>query len=52
MDKVNPLNTTMMGITLNIDNDPFIPKEGNEEDIGFKVPCLSVIGHSRALLTI
>lgn len=44
MDKTNPLSTPMMFRTLNVENDPFRPKEGNEEDINFELPYLSIIG--------
>lgn len=44
MDKANPLSTQMMSRTLNIENDSFRPKEGNEEDLGFEVPYPSAIG--------
>ena len=44
MDKANHLSTPMMGRTLNIENDPFKPKEDNEEDLGSEVPYLSAIG--------
>jgi len=44
MDKANPLSTPMMGRTLNIEKDPFKPKEDNEEDLGSEVPYLSAIG--------
>ena len=44
MDKANPLSTPMMGRTLNIEKDPFRPKEDNEENFGYEVPYLSAIG--------
>lgn len=44
MDKANPLSTPMMGRTLNIEKDPFRPKEDNEKDLGSEVPYLSAIG--------
>jgi hypothetical protein len=44
MDKANPLSTPMMGRTLNVEKDPFRPKEDNEEDLGSEVPYLSAIG--------
>ncbi|GAA0176274.1 hypothetical protein LIER_29294 [Lithospermum erythrorhizon] len=44
MDKTNPLSTPMMGRTLNVEKDPFRPKEENEEDLDIEVPYLSVIG--------
>ncbi|MCI86880.1 putative copia-like polyprotein, partial [Trifolium medium] len=44
MDKENPLITPMMGRTLNVDNDPFRPKEGNEENLDSEIPYLSAIG--------
>lgn len=44
MDKANPLSTPMMGRTLNVEKDPFRPKEENEEDLITEVPYLSAIG--------
>ena len=44
MDKANPLSTPMMGRTLNIEKDPFRPKEENEEALGSETPYLSAIG--------
>ncbi|MCI75965.1 hypothetical protein A2U01_0097234, partial [Trifolium medium] len=44
MDKANPLSTPMMGRTLNVEKDPFRPKEENETDLGSEVPYLSAIG--------
>lgn len=44
MNKTNPLSTLMMGRTFNIENNPFRPKEGNEEYLGSVVPYLSAIG--------
>ncbi|XP_058775998.1 secreted RxLR effector protein 161-like [Vicia villosa] len=44
MDKANPLSSPMMGRTLNIEKDPFRPKESNEEDLGSEVSYLSAIG--------
>ncbi|MCI56384.1 putative retroelement protein, partial [Trifolium medium] len=34
----------MMGRTLNVEMDPFRPKEDNEKDLGSEVPYLSAIG--------
>ncbi|CAJ2636501.1 unnamed protein product [Trifolium pratense] len=44
MDKANPLSTPMMDRTLNVEKDPFRPKEENETDLGSEVPYLSAIG--------
>ena len=44
MDKANPLNTSMMGRTLNVEKDPFRSKEDNEKELGSEVPYLSAIG--------
>jgi len=44
VDKANPLSTSMMARTLNVDKDPFRPKEDNEEDLDFEGSYLSVIG--------
>jgi hypothetical protein len=44
MDKASFLSTLMMGRTLNVEKDPFRPKEVNEEDLGSEVPYLSAIG--------
>jgi len=44
MENANPLSTSMMGRTLNVEKDPFRPKEDNERDLGYEVPYLSDIG--------
>ncbi|MFS7999224.1 putative RNA-directed DNA polymerase [Helianthus anomalus] len=44
MDKANPLSTPMVVRSLNVENDPFRPCEGNEEVLGPEVPYLSAIG--------
>jgi len=44
MENANPLSTSMMGRTLNVEKDPFRPKEDNERDLGSEVPYLSDIG--------
>lgn len=43
MDKANSISTPIMGRTLNVEKNPFKPKENNEEDIGHEVPYLSAI---------
>ena len=47
MDKSHPLSTPMVFRSLEVDKDPFRPKEDTEDILGLKVPYLSAI---RALL--
>ncbi|GKC08151.1 putative RNA-directed DNA polymerase [Tanacetum coccineum] len=49
MDKAKSLSTPMVGISLNVDNDPFHPCEEDEDVLGPEVPYLSAI---RALFAI
>ena len=44
MDKSHPLSTPMVVRSLEVDKDPFRPKEDTENILGPKVPYLSVIG--------
>ena len=44
MDKVHPVNTPMIGRTLDPKKDPFRPKDDDEEILGAEVPYLSAIG--------
>ena len=44
MDKANPLSTPMVVRSLNVEKDPFRPREDNEEVLGPEVPYLSAIG--------
>ncbi|GJW77705.1 retrovirus-related pol polyprotein from transposon TNT 1-94 [Tanacetum coccineum] len=47
MDKAKSLSTPMVGISLNVDNDPFRPCEEDEDVLGPEVPYLNAI---RALM--
>ena len=47
MDKANPLSTPMIVRSLNVEKDPFCPREDNKEIFGPEVPYLSAI---RALM--
>ena len=44
MDKAHPIGTPMVVQSLNMKNDPFRPREENEEVLGPEVPYLSAIG--------
>ncbi|XP_056698294.1 secreted RxLR effector protein 161-like [Spinacia oleracea] len=44
MDKSHPMNSLMIVRSLNVKDDPFRPREENEEILGPEVPYLSVIG--------
>lgn len=44
MDKAHPLSTPMVVRSLDIDKDPYRPKEENEELLGPEVPYMSAIG--------
>jgi Reverse transcriptase (RNA-dependent DNA polymerase)/GAG-pre-integrase domain/Integrase core domain len=44
MDKAHPLKSPMVVRSLNIKDDPFRPRESNEDVLGSKVPYLSAIG--------
>ena len=44
MDKANPLSTTMVVRSLNIETDPFRPCEKNEKILDSKFSYLSAIG--------
>ena len=44
MDKAHPIGTPMVVRSLNMKNDPFRPREENEEVLGPEVPYLSAIG--------
>ena len=44
MNKANPLSTLMIARSLNVENDPFCPCEGNGEVLSLEVPYLSAIG--------
>ncbi|XP_060178037.1 secreted RxLR effector protein 161-like [Lycium barbarum] len=44
MDKSHPLSTPMVVRSLDINKDPFRPKENDEELIGDETPYLSAIG--------
>ena len=44
MDKAHPLNSPMVVRSLEVDKDPFRPKEENEKLLGPEVPYLSAIG--------
>ena len=44
MDKAHPLNSPMVARSLEVDKDPFRPKEENEKLLGPEGPYLSVIG--------
>jgi len=43
MDKSHPLCTPMIVRSLDVNNDPYRPKEKHEELLGLKVPHLSAI---------
>ena len=49
MDKTHPLNSPMIVRSLEVDKDPFRPKEENEKLFGPEVPYLSAIGALRYL---
>ena len=44
IDKAHPLNSPMIVRSLEVDKDPFRPKEENEKLLGPEVPYLSAIG--------
>ena len=44
MDKSHPLSSPMVVRSLEVNKDPFRPKEENEELLGPEVPYLSAIG--------
>ncbi|KAJ9544185.1 LOW QUALITY PROTEIN: hypothetical protein OSB04_023892 [Centaurea solstitialis] len=44
MDKAYPTSTPMIGRSLDIKNDPFRPKDDDEEVLGAEIPYLSAIG--------
>ena len=44
MDKSHLVNSLMVVRSLEVNKDPFRPKEENEESFGLKVPYLSAIG--------
>ena len=44
MDKAHPLNSPMVVRSLEVDKDPFHPKEENEKLLGPEVPNLNAIG--------
>jgi len=44
LDKAHPLSSPMIVRTLDVDKDPFRPREENEEILGPEVPYLSAIG--------
>ena len=44
MDKAHPLNSPMIVRSLEVDKDPFRPKDENEKLLGPEVPYLSAIG--------
>ncbi|KAL0324728.1 UNVERIFIED_CONTAM: Secreted RxLR effector protein [Sesamum calycinum] len=44
MDKSHPLSTPMVGRSLDVEKDPFRPRESDEELLGPKVPYLTAIG--------
>ena len=44
MDNAHPLNSPMVVRSLEVDKDPFRPKEENEKLLGPEVPYLSAIG--------
>ena len=44
MDKSHPVNSPMVVRSLEVNKDPFRPKEENEELFGPEVPYLSAIG--------
>lgn len=44
MDKCHVLSTPMVVRSLDVENDPFRPREKDEELLGSEVPYLSVIG--------
>ena len=43
MDKSHPLSTPMVVRSLEVDKDPFRPKEDTENILGLEVPYLSAI---------
>ena len=45
MDKAPPLNSPMVVRSLEVDKDPFRPKEENEKLLGSEVPYLSELEH-------
>lgn len=45
MDKAYPLGILMVVRSLNVEKDPFRPRENNEEILGPEVPYLSANGH-------
>ena len=44
MNKSHPLSTPMVVLSLEVDKDPFRPKEDTEDILGLEVPYLSAIG--------
>ena len=44
MNKSHPLSTPMVVQSVEVDKDPFRPKEDTEDILGPEVPYLSVIG--------
>ena len=44
MDKAHPLRTPMVGLSLDVKKDPFLPQEDDEETLDPEVPYLSAIG--------
>ncbi|GLT35869.1 hypothetical protein SLA2020_102850 [Shorea laevis] len=44
MDKSHPLSSPMVVRSLDVNKDPFRPREDNEEILGLEVPYLSAIG--------
>ena len=44
MDKAHPISSPMVVRSLNAKEDPFRPREENEEILGTEVPYLSAIG--------
>ena len=44
MDKTHPVSTPMIGRSLDIQKDPFRPRDVDEELLGIETPYLSAIG--------
>ena len=44
MDKTHPVSTPMIGRSLDIQKDPFRPRDDDEELLGVETPYLSAIG--------
>ena len=44
MDEAHPLSTPTVVRSLDVNKDPFLPQEKDEEILGLEVPYLSAIG--------